>query len=38
MHKDHSNLDLLKNNAKILGGVLGAETKYVENNEDTITN
>ena len=37
LQNDHSNLDLLRNNAFMLGGIEGAETKYIEDNMD-ITN
>jgi len=30
MHEDYSSLALLKNNAKLLGGVIGAETKFLD--------
>jgi len=34
MMQDKSSIDVLRNNAKMIGGVLGAETEYFSKNKN----
>ena len=36
MHKDATTVDMLKNNAKTMGGVIGMEEAFFERNQEDI--